>query len=72
MIITKFLQKYGYDTIDTSFYSKIEEWKSWYRSNVRRFHSYKIYSGEKYINCKRGAMGMAKKLSEDIADLLLN
>ena len=28
MIITKFLQKYGYDTIDTGFYSKIEEWKA--------------------------------------------
>ena len=43
MIITKFLQKYGYDTIDTGFYSKIEEWKSWYKSNVRRFHSYRIW-----------------------------
>lgn len=25
-----------------------------------------------YIKCKRNAMGMAKKVAEDIADMLLN
>lgn len=72
MDVIKYLQKAGYDTIQRDFYSKINEWKSWYVANVRNFHRYKIYNGKSHITCKRLSLGMAKKLSEDIADLLLN
>lgn len=72
MDVIKYLQKAGYDTIQRDFYSKINEWKSWYAANVRNFHRYKIYNGKSHITCKRLSLGMAKKLSEDIADLLLN
>lgn len=73
MDIISYLQKKGIDTVDTSFYRKIDEWKSWYSSNVKNFSFYRVYSGQgTYSRRKRKSLGMAKKLSEDIADLLLN
>ena len=48
-------------------------WESWYKGRVRNFTFYKIYSGQgTSIRRQRKSLGMAKKLSEDIADLLLN
>ena len=72
MDIKKYLNNAGYDTVDASFYSLIRVWKSWYEGNVNKFHRYKVYNGKDHIPCRRLSMGMAKKLSEDIADLLLN
>ena len=53
MNIFEYFKKKGIDTIDSSFYSKIAMWDSWYRANVK-------------------SLGMAKKICEDISDLLLN
>lgn len=72
MNVIKYLQKAGFSTVDRSFYSEIVKWKSWYIGNVRNFHKYRVYTGKRYVTCKRLSLGMAKKLSEDIADLLLN
>lgn len=73
MNIFNYFKKAGIDTIDASFYRKIAEWVSWYEGNVRNFSFYKVYGGRgTYKRCRRKSMGMAKKLSEDIADLLLN
>lgn len=73
MNIFSYFKKNNIDTVDTSFYRKIEEWKSWYSANVRGFSYYRAYTGRgTYKKCRRKSMGMAKKLSEDIADLLLN
>lgn len=72
MNIIKYLQKAGYDTVDYGFYTLISAWESWYSANVRKFHRYRVYTGKSYINCRRLSLGMAKKVSEDIADLLLN
>ena len=73
MNILKYLRKNGFDTLDTSFYSKIEEWESWYQADVPKFHRYRVYRGSgSYVRCRRLSLKMAKKLSEDIADLLLN
>lgn len=73
MNIFNYFKRKGIDTIDASFYRKIQEWVSWYKGNVRNFSFYKIYTGRgTYKRCERKSMGMAKKLSEDIADLLLN
>ena len=73
MNIFNYFRRHGIDTVDASFYRKIDEWISWYNSNVRQFTYYKIYSGRGTCKkCRRKSMGMAKKLSEDIADLLLN
>lgn len=73
MNIFSYFQKKGIDTVDSSFYRKIEEWSSWYQGNVKSFSWYRIYSGQgSYSKRKRKSLGMAKKLSEDMADLLLN
>lgn len=73
MDIFSYFRRKGIDTVDAAFYRKIEEWKSWYGGNVRNFSYYRVYSGKgTYKRCKRKSLGMAKKLSEDIADLLLN
>lgn len=72
MDVIKYLQKAGYDTLAKGFYSKISEWESWYVADVRRFHRYRIFNGKNHITCRRLSLGMAKKLAEDIADLLLN
>lgn len=72
MNIIKYLNNAGYDTVDTGFYTLINTWKSWYMGDVRKFHRYKMYNGKEHVSCRRLSLGMAKKLCEDIADLLLN
>lgn len=73
MNIFNYFRKKGIDTVDASFYRKIDEWISWNNSNVRNFSFYTVYGGRgTRKRCRRKSLGMAKKLSEDIADLLLN
>ena len=73
MNLFNYFRKKGINTLPSSFYSKIAEWESWYVGNVRRFTYYKVYTGRGgYSRRKRHSLGMAKKLCEDIADLLLN
>lgn len=63
----------GFDTVPATFYSRIRLWDSWYRSNVRSFHTYRVHQGKgTYQTCKRRSLGMAKKVCEDVADFLLN
>lgn len=72
MDVKKYLNNAGYDTVDVSFYSLIRVWKSWYMGDVNKFHRYKMYNGKDHVPCRRLSIGMAKKVSEDIADMLLN
>ncbi len=72
MNIIKYLNKAGYDTLNSGFYTLIDTWQSWYTGSVRKFHRYKMWNGKERVTCKRLSLGMAKKISEDIADLLLN
>lgn len=61
------------DTLDISFYRMIDVWRSWYTSNVKKFHRYKVYRGNgASVKCTRYSLGMGKKVCEDMADLLLN
>jgi A118 family predicted phage portal protein len=62
----------GYSTVPASFYGEIDTWKSWYDGNVRSFHRYQVYNGLNRVDCRRYSMGMAKKVAEDWANLLLN
>lgn len=66
------MNKAGYDTLNSGFYTLIDTWKSWYTGSVKKFHRYKMWNGKERVMCKRLSLGMAKKISEDIADLLLN
>ena len=70
--VITFLKKKGYDTISGDQYRAIQVWQSWYQSNVRGFHRYRIHNGTNTVKCDRLAAGMAKMLSEDLADDLMN
>lgn len=73
MNIFKYFRQNGYDMVEPSFYAKIEEWERWYNADVPKFHSYRVYKGSGCSQrCRRLSLKMAKRLSEDIADLLLN
>ena len=66
------LKQLGYSTIPEAFYSSVDMWKSWYQGDVKNFHNYRIRNGENFVKCKRYSLGMAKKLCEDWANLLMN
>ena len=72
MKLEDFLQKtyqYNPDTKD-AIKTYIEQWKSWYKGNVRSFHNYFIYNGQKKVYQHRFTMNMAKEISEDWSDIL--
>ena len=74
MNIFEQLKKLGFETVPADFYTaNIDLWQSWYEGNVKKFHDYKIYNGAGgYVKQHRYTTGMAKKVSEDWANLLLN
>lgn len=72
MKIIEKLKELGYETIAPEFYGKVAEWRSWYVGDVKSFHHYKVRNCGKTIRCKRYTLGMAKKLAEDWANLLMN
>lgn len=72
MDVARYLKGQGYGTVDRSFYRLIALWEDWYRSDVRKFHYYKVYNGQTHVRQKRYSLGMAKKVCEDLADLLMN
>nr|DAQ98242.1 MAG TPA: portal protein [Caudoviricetes sp.] len=66
------LKELGYTTIPEEFYSYVSLWKSWYVGKVENFHQYRRYNGHKWTKCNRASLGMAKKVCEDWANLLMN
>lgn len=72
MNIFEKLKERGFDTAPESFYTNIGVWKSWYEGEVKSFHMYKVFNGQKQVQCRRYTMGMAKKVCEDWANLLMN
>lgn len=72
MTIIDILKQMGFDTVPQSFYSKIDGWRSWYDGNVKDFHNYQVFNGSGKVKCRRYTMGMAKKIAEDWANLLMN
>ena len=72
MKLDKFLQeKYNYNPdIKDAMKSYIEQWKSWYQGNVKDFHNYFIYNGNKKVKQKRFTLNMAKEISEEWADII--
>lgn len=70
--IQQYLREYKYNTAPDETYSHIDEWLEWYQGDVEKFHRYKVYNGVVTTENKRYSMGMAKKLCEDWANLILN
>lgn len=73
MNIFQKLKELGFDTVPDDFYTQnIDVWQKWYEGKVNKFHTYKVYNGSGYVTCQRYSAGMAKKVSEDWANLLMN
>lgn len=72
MKLEDFLQtNYGYNPdVKNVLQTYIDQWKSWYQGNVKAFHNYYIYNGNRKIKQKRFTMNMAKEISEDWSDIL--
>ena len=72
MKLEDFLQKnYNYNPdVKDAIKSYISKWRSWYVGDVKSFHNYYIYNGQRKVNKKRFSMNMAKEISEDWADIL--
>ncbi len=72
MKLEEFLKKtYNYNSdVKTNIETYIGQWHSWYQGNVRSFHNYFIYNGNRKIKKKRLTMNMAKEISEDWSDIL--
>lgn len=69
--IIQWLDKNGYGTVDKSFYSAIDDWRKWYRGKTP-FHAYRQWNGVETVSQTRKTLSMAKKISEDWANMLLN
>ncbi|MBU9739336.1 phage portal protein [Diplocloster agilis] len=71
--IQNYLQKKRkFGGVSDTTYNHIDEWLAWYQNDVKKFHVYLIYDGIQSKKCKRYKLGMAKKVCEDWANLLLN
>ena len=72
MKLEDFLQlNYGYNPqVRNAIQTYIDQWNSWYQGNVKSFHNYYIYNGNKRVKQKRFTMNMAKEISEDWSDIL--
>lgn len=72
MDIVALLKDLGYKTIDSTWYTLVEGWETWYRGKVNGFHNYRVWNGVEMVDCNRFSLGMAKKVCEDWANLLMN
>lgn len=72
MKLEEFLQTtYGYNPeVKDVMQTYIDQWKSWYKGNVKDFHNYFVYNGKKKVWQKRFTMNIAKEISEDWSDIL--
>lgn len=71
-VIREYLVAQKYNTASDDTYNHIDEWMEWYQGEVEKFHKYKIFNGTTTTSHERYRLNMAKKVSEDWANLLLN
>lgn len=72
MKLEKFLQdNYNYNPeVKNVLANYVDQWSSWYKGNVKKFHNYFIYNGNKKVGQQRFTMNMAKEISEEWSDIL--
>jgi A118 family predicted phage portal protein len=70
--IKEFLEKKNYNVASDDTTSHFDEWLSWYEGYVKDFHHYTVYNGIESVDKDRYILGMAKTVSEDWANLILN
>lgn len=62
----------GYNALSDNFYNTMKDWLEWYKGKNESFHTYSQFNGKRKIKRERYSLGMAKKLCEDWANILLN
>lgn len=73
MKLKEFFKQKGYDITDViNCHAKDNEYLSWYKGFVDKFHRYYVYNGEKQIYQNRNSLNMVKKICENFADFLMN
>lgn len=73
MQLKELFSKFGKkDLLEGKGREQIAKWHSWYKGKINSFHNYIVYNGENKIKRERLSLGMAKKVCEDWASLLLN
>lgn len=70
--IRQYLIDNKYNTAPDETYSHVNEWLEWYQGEVEKFHKYKVFNGAVTTEHRRYTLGMAKKICEDWANLILN
>lgn len=70
--IHEYLIDNGYNPAQDETTSHHDEWLDWYEGYVKDFHHYTVYNGIEMVGKDRYVLGMAKTISEDWANLLLN
>lgn len=70
--ITRYLSGRGYTCVQDDYYSRIALWQKWYGGKVPAVHNYTQYNGRRKLRRTRKTLGLAKTVSEDWANLLLN
>ena len=70
--IHEYLIDNGYNPANDETTAHHDEWLDWYQGYVTDFHHYTVYNGIEMVGKDRYTLGMAKTISEDWANLLLN
>jgi A118 family predicted phage portal protein len=66
------LAKSGYTIPPSDTYKTVGIWADWYNGRYKKFHDYTLYNGRSKQKRRRRSLKMAKKVTEDWANLLLN
>ena len=71
-LIIELLNRETGGNLSGAYYARIREWEAWWRGCYRPFHQFRERSGPQLIRREMYTLGMAKKVCEDWASLLLN
>ncbi len=71
-LIIDTLNKETGGNLSGAYYARIREWEAWWRGCYRPFHQFREWSGNQLVRREMYTLGMAKKVCEDWASLLLN
>ncbi|MEG1323106.1 MAG: phage portal protein [Ruthenibacterium sp.] len=71
-MIREYFAKRGFTLPCADWYKQIGNYLDWYEGDVASFHKYSVFNGTAMVRVKRYALGMAKVIAEDHANLLLN
>jgi len=58
--VIKFLKEQGAQ-VSEGYRERIEEWRGWYRGQVKHFHEYAVFNGQKRVNSPPADAGYAEE-----------